>query len=112
MAIDMAFSEICYSRVCKFDLVISGQESHVYRPADFVGPGTFDVDIDGQDLRVVNSSFRPTEIWPNVIGQVVPNPLDVITLDGVKRIIITINGQFPGPTLEVVEGAEVCPFYS
>ena len=103
-------SEICYSRVCRFDLVISGQESLVYRPANFVGPGTFDVDLDGQDLRVVNNSFRPTEIWPNIIGQVVPNPLDVMTLDGIKRVVITINGQFPGPTLEVVEGAQVSLF--
>ena len=111
LGVPQAFaSEICYSRICKYDLVISAQESHVYRPADFVGPGTFDVDIDGQDLRVVNSSFRPTEIWPNVIGQVVPNPLDVMTLDGIKRVVITVNGQFPGPTLEVMEGAQVSLF--
>jgi FtsP/CotA-like multicopper oxidase with cupredoxin domain len=27
--------------------------------------------------------------------------------DGTERKIVTINGQFPGPTLEVMEGAEV-----
>ena len=32
---------------------------------------------------------------------------DVITADGVTRSIITVNEQFPGPTLEVMEGAEV-----
>ena len=32
---------------------------------------------------------------------------DVITADGVKRNVIVINGQFPGPTLEVAEGSQV-----
>jgi len=32
---------------------------------------------------------------------------NVITADGVRRKLITINGVFPGPTLEVMEGAEI-----
>merc|ERR1719443_979031 len=32
---------------------------------------------------------------------------NVITANGLRRKIITINGVFPGPTLEVMEGAEV-----
>ncbi len=33
---------------------------------------------------------------------------DVITADGVQRSLITINGVFPGPTLQIMEGSEVC----
>ena len=32
---------------------------------------------------------------------------DVITADGVRRSLVTINDGFPGPTLEVMEGSEV-----
>ena len=106
-AIQAVSSEICFSRVCEFDLVISAQMSHVYRPADFRGPGYFDVDLEGRDLRVVNSTFRTSDLHPDVIGQVVPDPLDVITLDGVRRLVITVNGQFPAPTLEVVKDSQV-----
>ena len=35
---------------------------------------------------------------------------DVITADGVQRPLITINGVFPGPTLEVIEGSEVSTY--
>ena len=38
---------------------------------------------------------------------VVVNPDDVITGDGYERKVITINGQFPGPAIEVTEGAKV-----
>jgi hypothetical protein len=34
-------------------------------------------------------------------------PDDVITADGFVRSVITINGMFPGPTLEVMEGVQV-----
>ncbi|CAH1271167.1 KLHL24 [Branchiostoma lanceolatum] len=42
----------------------------------------------------------------NVNGTLVPMD-EVITTDGVKRNVITVNGMFPGPTIEVVEGAQV-----
>ncbi|CAH1252822.1 Hypp1020 [Branchiostoma lanceolatum] len=32
---------------------------------------------------------------------------DVITADGVQRNVILVNGQFPGPAIEVMEGAQV-----
>ncbi len=32
---------------------------------------------------------------------------DVLTADGVKRNVIIINGQFPGPSIEVAEGSQV-----
>lgn len=35
------------------------------------------------------------------------DPADVITLDGFQTKYIAVNGQFPGPTIEVPLGAEV-----
>ena len=32
---------------------------------------------------------------------------EAITADGVQRNVIVVNDQFPGPTLEVMEGAQV-----
>ncbi|XP_066271301.1 uncharacterized protein, partial [Branchiostoma lanceolatum] len=32
---------------------------------------------------------------------------DVITADGVQRNVILVNGQFPGPAIEVMEGVQV-----
>ncbi|KAI8514095.1 hypothetical protein Bbelb_084190 [Branchiostoma belcheri] len=32
---------------------------------------------------------------------------DVITADGVQRNVILVNGQFPGPAIEVMEGAQI-----
>ena len=32
---------------------------------------------------------------------------NAITADGTRRKLVTINGVFPGPTFEVMEGAEV-----
>ena len=40
------------------------------------------------------------------------NPSDVNTLDGVQAKYIAINGQIPGPTIEVPLGATVsCHFF-
>ena len=84
------------------------QFSHIYN----ITPSVFDYyDVDlqpGTDiLRVVNSTFRPGNADP--IGRSVP-PLDVITLDGVRRKVYTINGKFPGPTIEVTEGSKVSAY--
>jgi hypothetical protein len=41
-------------------------------------------------------------------GDKVPvNPDEVLIGDGQKRKVITINGQFPGPTIEVWAQAKV-----
>ena len=38
------------------------------------------------------------------------NPDDVITLDGVPREVISVNGQIPGPTIDVLVDSEVRVF--
>ena len=70
-------------------------------------PGYFDVDLDGTDLRIINNTLRNNEQYGPYIGQMVSEPDKVVTLDGVKRLILTVNGQFPAPPLEVKEGAQV-----
>ena len=35
------------------------------------------------------------------------DPDDIITGDGTRRRVITVNGQFPGPTMKVQEHSEV-----
>ncbi len=59
-------------------------------------------------MQTAPSLYRPLGT-NDAIGKVVPGD-DVITADGFIRDLITINGQFPGPTLEVLEGAEVSKF--
>ena len=36
------------------------------------------------------------------------DPDKVVTAGGFIRSVIVINHQFPGPTIEVMDGAEVC----
>ena len=50
--------------------------------------------------------IRTKERYPDHIGRFV-NASDVITADGFSRSVIVINEQFPGPTLEVMEGVQV-----
>ena len=66
---------------------------------------TFNVQLDGRDLRVIGNSYRVPE-ENDIIGKIVP-PDDVITADGYPRNIITVNGQFPSPDIEVGEGSQV-----
>ena len=66
---------------------------------------TYNVEMNGTRLQVAANSLRPAEST-SLVGQEVP-PDDVITLDGKSATIIVINDQFPGPTLEVMEGVEV-----
>ena len=51
-------------------------------------------------------SIRTKERYPHHIGRFV-NASDVITADGFSRNVIVINEQFPGPTIEVMEGVQV-----
>ena len=63
---------------------------------------TLDVVLNNTDLQLVGNEKSDE----NVTGQYV-NPDDVIMIDGYPRDVITINGKFPGPTIEVLEGTEV-----
>ena len=64
---------------------------------------SFNVKMQNGKMTVVGNSYH---IDDKEIGGAV-DPAEVITADGYERDILTINGGFPGPTLEVVKGAQV-----
>jgi len=66
----------------------------------------FNVQLNGTRLQVVENSLRVVADYSTIIGRTV-NPDDVITTDGYSRDVIVINDQFPGPTIEVMEGVQV-----
>ena len=96
--------EICTESPCVYDFVVRTTMSMTYGTPD----GLYNVKTNGQKLEIAENSFRRADDFPNnlYVGQEV-NPYDVITLDGNPRTIIVINDQFPGPTIEVMEGTEV-----
>ena len=97
-----ATSHICTKRICSYDFVIERKQTMTYNHENRV---TFNVGLNKTNLQLVESRLNLKDNEP-LIGQFV-DPNDVITADGYPRDVITINGQFPGPTLEVLEGAEV-----
>ena len=99
-------AEICTRDVCEYDFVLRYSQSMVwFDRADADGSvHSYDVQLNGSDLVISPNSFRSQS--NSMIGTVV-SPEDVITADGFQRNIITINGEFPGPTLEVMAGAQV-----
>ncbi|CAH1787077.1 unnamed protein product [Owenia fusiformis] len=98
-------SEICWSDVCEYEMVIQHQRTMVYTYKS----------AEGHDSYVSNSvtlmsdgtlKLIPNGYYDNVEDLVV-NASDVITADGITRNIITINSLFPGPTIEVGEGSQI-----
>ena len=65
---------------------------------------TFNVHEKNGGLEIKDAGYW--ELTPGMKGRRISNE-DVITADGVQRNIITINGMFPGPTMEVMQGAQV-----
>lgn len=95
-------AEICTDEVCEYEFDIAwGRTMTAYH-----GSRAFAVKEDGKGLREAESLYRKREDYPETIGKAL-SPDVVITADGVERDVITINGQFPGPVIEVMEGTEV-----
>ena len=65
----------------------------------------YDVELNGTQLQLVENAFRRREDHPLIDTFV--NASDVITADGYRRDVITINDQFPGPTIEVMQDSQV-----
>jgi len=94
--------EVCRGPVCEFRFVVNLAETMTTK-IDGYG---FNVQLNGTRLQVIENSMRTAVDYPDYIGRTV-NPDDIISADGYSRIIITINDQFPGPTIEVMEGVQV-----
>ena len=92
---------ICSSDVCEYDFTVRHARTMVYRHPT---KGAYDVKLNGSKLQVTeNTNRQPPD---DFLGTYV-NESDVITADGFQRTVIVINGQFPGPAIEVTEGAQV-----
>ena len=94
--------EVCRGPVCEFQLVVSLKQAMTTKIEDV----TFNVGLNGTRLQVIENSIRIVADYSTIIGRTV-NPDDVITVDGYTRDVIVINDQFPGPTIEVMEGVQV-----
>jgi len=94
--------KVCQGPVCEFPFVVRRAQTMTTN----IDGRVFNVQLNGTRLQVVENSFQRSEIFPDIIGRTV-NPDDVITADGYSRDVIVINDQFPGPTLEVMEGVQV-----
>ena len=97
-----ADAEICLEPICEYNFIVRHSRTMMYWHTE---RDVYNVKLDGDKLKLAPSLYRP-EGSTDVIGKVV-NANDVITADGYVRDIITINGQFPGPTIEVAEGSQV-----
>jgi len=94
--------EVCSGPVCEFQFVVSRVQTMTTK----IDGKVFSVRLNGTRLQVVENSLRRAADYPNIIGRTV-NPDDVITADGYSRDVIVVNDQFPGPTVEVMEGVQV-----
>ena len=108
------YGEICEGPVCRYTLDIRrGQTMTIVDKTqsfiDDIVYNTFNVRLNQTRLQIRDNLFR-REINHEMIGRFV-QPRDVITADGYERDIITVNDQFPGPNIEVMEGTQVCGDY-
>ncbi|KAI0210646.1 Laccase-1 [Lamellibrachia satsuma] len=99
---ELALGKLCVGPVCEYKFVVRRTRTMTYA----AGHHVFNVALNGSRLQVVENAYRTKERYPHHIGQFV-NASDVITADGFSRNVIVINEQFPGPTIEVMEGVQV-----
>jgi hypothetical protein len=84
---------ICTSPVCTFQLDVTLYQTMTYRDEFLMLRPVY---LNGSQLQAdVNGEQR------NLSAS------EVILADGFPRDVILINGQFPGPTIEIMEGAQV-----
>ena len=91
------FGEICEKEICEYFLEIRHQRTMTYQKGF---------------LRTYNAMWNGTNVvLEDRFGRPLPTDGDVrdevVTADGVKRNLITVNGTVPGPAIEVMEGAQV-----
>ena len=96
-------ASICTAAVCKYNFVLRRHKTMTYTALDSNGNRIiYDVKLNGGILTTASDSLQDSNS-----GQIV-SPDDVITADGYSpRYVITINDQFPGPTIEVMQGSQV-----
>ncbi|XP_078702336.1 uncharacterized protein LOC144928144 [Branchiostoma floridae x Branchiostoma belcheri] len=100
LCVSMATAELCADDVCEFTLVVRRARTMTHTGSD----GT----VNG--VKILRNGSVQVKVhvgWAvDTDGPIVPVE-ETITADGVQRNVILVNDQFPGPTLEVMEGAQV-----
>ena len=104
-------ADLCPHKRCVFELTIDRIRSRTWNNPD----------DDGELYNVgLNETNGNLILIPNIYRQEGTDPLlgqtidveDTVTVGGVVKDVITVNGGIPGPVIEVMEGAEVgCIFY-
>ena len=103
--------ETCRSSICRFTLKIREEMSMTkkFTPGKIFREGeTLLLQLKEGKLTHERGTFYKQPTFIEMEDFEVNVTDDVITADGFTRQLITINGKFPGPTLQVMEGAEVC----
>ena len=101
---------VCQEKICKFHLTLRDEMSMTrkIRPGRIWKSGeTFLLELQNGSLVQKLGTFYQQETYQDLANAIVNVTDDVITADGIRRTLITINDVFPGPTLEVMEGSEV-----
>ena len=109
---------ICTVKNCKFEMVIRNEMSMTEKTNFGTGRvsatkagETFLLDIaqdEGTVLRKLGNYYATqADVYSDLNMTKVQMSENAITADGTRRKLVTINGVFPGPTFEVMEGAEV-----
>ncbi len=100
--------DICQEKVCEFKLVVREELSMTNKiKGKFLREGeTMLVEMKNGKLMQKRGIFY-YPLYDEKIEHEINATDDTITTDGVKRSVITVNGLFPGPTLQVMEGSEV-----
>jgi hypothetical protein len=107
---ELKSGNVCTEKICKFHLTLRDEISMTrkVRPGRIWKSGeTFLLELQNGSLLQKLGTFYEQETYHDLAKEIVNITDDVITADGVRRPIITINDVFPGPTLEVMEGSEV-----
>ena len=99
-------ADLCTDSRCEFELTIDRIRSRTWNNPDDDGE-FYNVGLDQSNGNLI--------LIPNIYRQDGTDPLlgttidveDTITVGGVIKDVITVNGGIPGPAIEVMEGAEV-----
>ena len=98
-------ADICMENTCEFELELRHIQTMTYAKPD--GSGSYNVELDttNNKLKIVSNSLRLP--GSDDLLDTYVDADKVITAGGFKRNVITVNGQHPGPAIEVMEGADV-----
>ena len=103
--ISASVAEICTDSRCEYHFDVRRQRSMTWTNPDNGAEYNVGLNTSNNQLQLIPNCQRIPGSDP-LLGSYVPAD-EVITAGGYIRNVITVNGQFPGPSIEVMEGTEV-----